>query len=88
MTKSQDESSSANYKLPMISIVLGFFSGLLGFLTGIPSIIAGHMALRKYKENFYPSVAYKRMAIYGLCLGYTGTLLSIYVLIKLKKIFF
>jgi len=71
----------------MISIGLGFLSGLFGFISGIPSIIVGHIALRKAKNDFQFDIAYKRMAIFGLCLGYTGTLLSFYVLKRLYEMF-
>ncbi len=87
-TQSISESSSDNFKLPMICIVLGFLSGLFGFISGIPSIIVGHIALRKAKKNnFQSNLAYKRMAIFGLCLGYNGTLMSIYALKIIYDVF-
>jgi predicted acyltransferase len=85
--KYNSESSPSIYKLPAISIWLGFLSGLFGFIAGIPSIIVGHMALRNMKDELHPNRTYKRMAIFGLCLGYIGTLLSIYVAKIIYEIF-
>lgn len=88
MTESQSETSHDEYMLPILSIIFGFLSGIFGFITGIPSIILGHLALIKCRNTSKPDVAYKRMAIFGLFIGYTGTILSGFALLILKDIFF
>jgi hypothetical protein len=54
--------------LATASLVLGCLIFIFGFLTGIPAVITGHMALGRISQN--PMLGGKGMAIAGLILGY------------------
>jgi hypothetical protein len=58
--------------LAVFSFVLGLLSFVALFLTAIPAIITGHMALKRLKWH-----RGKGLAIAGLVLGYVMTAVSI-----------
>jgi hypothetical protein len=67
--------------LSIVSLVLGILSlACLGFLSGIPAIITGHMAYNRSKKDpaRYGSAG---TALAGLVLGYIGTALTTIALI-------
>jgi type II secretory pathway pseudopilin PulG len=71
--------------LAMSSLILGILS-LIGctFLTGIPAVICGHMALsRKSRAGITEG---KGMAITGLVTGYAGTVLTLAIMAILAAI--
>ena len=76
------------HKLAKLSIILGLLSGVLGFLTAIPSIICGHIYLARIKKN--PAAiddGYKRMALGGLIFGYLGLTLWVILMFLFWRIF-
>lgn len=52
--------------LAVASFVLGLVSTLCGFITAIPAIITGVIALVQYSRAYYP---HRWMAIVGIVLG-------------------
>ena len=82
-----DNKNSIETKLPhsTLILILGFLSCIIfGVLTGIPAIILGHKALGKYKkEPLKYNIKDKRQALSGLLLGYTGTVLTAVLILKL-----
>jgi prepilin-type processing-associated H-X9-DG protein len=56
----------------MVSLVLGLASiGCLGFLTGIPAVVCGHMALARIRHAA-GAMGGRGLALAGTALGYTG----------------
>lgn len=72
--------------LAICSLICGLGSLLLGFLTGIPAIVTGHIAMSKIGRN-PATLSGSGMALTGLILGYLMSLLSILVLLATPAIF-
>ena len=72
--------------LAIASLVLGVcsFAGLW-CLTGIPAIITGHIARRKIGQSG-GALTGDGLALAGLIVGYTGTVMSVFVVLLLASI--
>ncbi len=68
LLQSPEEELSA---LPIWSFTLGVFALLTFGLTAIPSIICGHMALARARNDRASSLA-RSVALAGLVIGYAG----------------
>jgi len=68
---------SATPKLALASLILGIASLVLLFLTGIPAVITGHIALSKS-----PQSRDRKRATTGLVLGYVGIALTMFGIIR------
>jgi len=69
-------SAKSTSSLATVSLVLGIYSiACLGFITGIPAILLGHMALGRIKTQ--PDVSGRGLAAWGLGLGYAGSVLGL-----------
>lgn len=66
--------------LAMTSLILGLLGFLLGFLTGIPAIITGHVARKKIRQS-NGILAGDGMALAGLILGYIFTIIPIIIIV-------
>jgi len=72
--------------LPIWAFTLGVFALLTFGLTAVPSIICGHLALSKTKNNTRTSLA-KSVAAIGLVIGYVGAaILGTWVVVLAKYI--
>jgi uncharacterized BrkB/YihY/UPF0761 family membrane protein len=60
---------------PSACLLFGVLSLGLGFVTGIPAIFSGHIALNKIRAN--PEIGRRWMPVLGLTLGYVTTPLSL-----------
>ena len=60
--------------LAIASLVLGLCSFLLGFLTGLPALICGHLSLNQIKKSG-GIIKGRGMAITGLVIGYLTVLI-------------
>ncbi len=71
--------------LAISSLVLGVLGALLlctriGFVAGVPGIIAGHMALSRFDLRWAPPMT-QNMARWGLGICYTVTVISLLILL-------
>ena len=70
--------------IPTLFLGVCFFAGLW-CLTGIPAIITGHIARRKIRQSG-GSLTGNGLALAGLIIGYTGTVMSVFVVLMLASI--
>jgi hypothetical protein len=77
------------FKYAITSVILGFLTAILLVLSAVPSIIYAIKALRGVRSYSYSkdTRTIKRIAWFGLVLGLTGFVLSIYSIIIIIQVF-
>ena len=85
----ENNSDKKTYGFVVIGFYLCMLGGIFSYLTTIPGIICGHIAYRKIKsEPEQYTIAHKRIVITGLLVGYSVSIIWIFVFKMIYEIFF